>query len=111
MVEESITYAVIEMSDFFCILEHIVQRYMLIWWIKLEEMLGRINRSNQAYELVPTTHNVALTSEVLIWNGDYGSPDSFIDEQQETAYVNDSDSTDDDSSFEDYSYEDGKGLG
>ncbi|KAI9200412.1 hypothetical protein LWI28_007447 [Acer negundo] len=67
--------------------------------------------SNQAYEPVPTTHNVAPIDEVLIWNGEYGIPDLSIDEQQETAYVNDSDSTDDDYSLEDYSYEDGKGLG
>ncbi|KAK0603686.1 hypothetical protein LWI29_007513 [Acer saccharum] len=65
--------------------------------------------SNQATELVPTTQNVAPTVEVPIWNGDYGIPDSFIGEQQETADVNDSDSNDDDSSSEDDSDEEGQG--
>ncbi|KAK0580131.1 hypothetical protein LWI29_036815 [Acer saccharum] len=39
--------------------------------------------SNQASESVPTTQNVALTVEVPIWNGDYGIPDSFIDDSDE----------------------------
>ncbi|KAI9194976.1 hypothetical protein LWI28_010536 [Acer negundo] len=36
---------------------------------------------NQASESVPTTHNVAPTVEVSIWNGDYGISYSFIGEQ------------------------------
>ncbi|TXG57893.1 hypothetical protein EZV62_015722 [Acer yangbiense] len=67
--------------------------------------------NNQASESVPTTQNVAPTVEVPIWNGDYGIPDSFIGEQQETTDVNDSDSTDDDSSSEDDSDEEGQGSG
>ncbi|TXG63604.1 hypothetical protein EZV62_010598 [Acer yangbiense] len=67
--------------------------------------------SNQASESVPTTQNFAPTVEVPIWNGDYGIPDSFIGEQQETADVNDFDSTDDDSSSEYDSDEEGQGSG
>ncbi|KAK3189287.1 hypothetical protein Dsin_028848 [Dipteronia sinensis] len=67
--------------------------------------------SNQASESVPTTLNVAPTVEVPIWKGDYGIPDSFIGEQQETTDVNDFDSNNDDFSLDNDSDDEGQGSG